>query len=164
MKTRRSGLPRRLLRLGTAAAFGLAAWELQRRRDLRAVEADPEWSELNRPLHGATSSLTAQDGTRLHVELFGPADAPVIVLVHGWSCDLTFWHYQIRDLSRYFRVVTYDQRGHGRSGVPESNAGYTAEALASDLQLVLDAHVPNGEQCIVAGHSMGGMTIVAWAG
>jgi pimeloyl-ACP methyl ester carboxylesterase len=155
---------RRLIGTAAFATLGLTAWEIQRRRDLRAVKADPEWQELNRPLDGRSSVVRATDGVRLHVETFGPDDAPAIVLVHGWTCDITFWHYQIRDLSRYFRVIAYDQRGHGQSDVPASAESYTADTLAADLQSVLDACVPSGEKCVVAGHSMGGMTIVAWAG
>ena len=128
------------------------------------MQADPEWQELNRPLGGRSSVVRATDGVRLHVETFGPDDAPTIVLVHGWTCDITFWHYQIRDLSENFRVIAYDQRGHGQSDVPTSADSYTADTLATDLQNVLDACVPDGQRCVVAGHSMGGMTIVAWAG
>jgi pimeloyl-ACP methyl ester carboxylesterase len=109
-------------------------------------------------------AVRTADGTRLHAEIFGPDDAPTIVLVHGWVCDLTFWHYQIRDLSQQFRVVAYDQRGHGQSEVPQGEDWYTAETLASDLQAVLDECCAGAEPCIVAGHSMGGMTILAWAG
>jgi pimeloyl-ACP methyl ester carboxylesterase len=164
MTVMRSRSVRRLFRTAAVAALGLTAWEVQRRRDLRAVEADPEWRELNHPLDGRSSVVRASDGVRLHVETFGADDAPAIVLVHGWTCDITFWHYQIRDLSRYFRVIAYDQRGHGRSDVPTGADSYTADTLASDLQSVLDASVPDGQKCLVAGHSMGGMTIVAWAG
>lgn len=155
---------RTLIRTASLAALGVAAWEVQRRRDLRDVRADPEWGELNRDIAGRTQWVEAHDGTRIHAQVFGPADAPTIVLVHGWVCDISFWHYQIRDLSRFFRVVAYDQRGHGRSDVPEDDSCYTADTLAADLQAVLDACVPEGSRCVVAGHSMGGMTVVAWAG
>lgn len=152
------------LRAACAAALVAGAWEVQRRRDLRAVQADPEWDELNRRIAGREQTVRAGDGTRLHVEIHGPDDAPSIVLVHGWTCDLTFWHHQVRDLARYFRIVMYDQRGHGRSDVPQDDDCYTADTLASDLQSVLDACVPDGQRALIVGHSMGGMTIVAWAG
>ena len=159
-----TGFAAAALRTAGAAALVAGAWEVQRRRDLRAVQADPEWHELNRRIAGRERTVRAGDGTRLHVEICGPEDAPTIVLVHGWTCDLTFWHHQARDLSRYFRVVAYDQRGHGRSDVPEGDDCYTADTLASDLQSVLDACAPDGRPVLIAGHSMGGMTVVAWAG
>lgn len=152
-----------LLKLAAAAVAGGAALEIERRRLLRLRDRDPDWRELNRPLEGRALTVRSKDGTRLHVEVFGDDNAPTIVLIHGWLEAIRLWHHQIRDLSRDFRVVAYDQRGHGLSDAPHGEA-YTDEALSDDLQAVLDACVPDGSQCIVAGHSMGGMTIVAWAG
>jgi len=154
---------RRVLRAAGLAVLGGAAWEVQRRRDVAAVAGDPHWTELNEPLDGRGQEVPAADGTRLHAEVFGPEDAPTIVLAHGWVEALQLWHYQIRDLARDYRVVAYDQRGHGRSALPESASSYTAEALAGDLQSVVEACVPPAAPFVVAGHSMGGMTIVAWA-
>ena len=154
---------RRALRTAAALAVGAAAWELQRRADARRVADDPETAELSRPLHGHPVEVTAPDGTRLHAEVFGPDGRPTIVLAHGWVCELDYWHYQVRDLAGEFRVVAWDQRGHGRSSDPGRGA-YTPEALGDDLQAVLDACVPAGERCVLVGHSMGGMTIVSWAG
>jgi pimeloyl-ACP methyl ester carboxylesterase len=146
-----------------AGATVFAGYEALRRRDLRAVRADPARADLAVPLEGRPHSVRSADGTRLHVEVFGPDDAPSIVLVHGWVEAIRLWSYQIRDLSRDFRMVAYDQRGHGGSEAPQEG-GYTDAALADDLQAVLDACVPAGSRCVVAGHYMGGMTVVAWAG
>ena len=153
----------RLLALAATALAGGVAFEVDRRRLVRLRDQDPEWHELTTPIEGRAQEVTSADGTRIHAEVFGPEDAPTIVLIHGWLEAIEFWHNQIRDLSRDFRVVAYDQRGHGASGLPEEEA-YTDEALSDDLQAVLDACVPAGSPCIVAGHSMGGITIVAWAG
>ena len=146
-----------------ALAFGAMGWEVQRRRDLRTITADPEWGELNGPLDGRVLPLRAPDGTRLHAEIHGPDGASTIVLVHGWLEACRLWHHQIRDLSRDFRVVAYDQRGHGQSG-PSTNGEYSERLLASDLGVVIDALVPSGQRCVLAGHSMGAMAIIAWAG
>lgn len=104
------------------------------------------------------------DGARLHIEVHGPLDdqaAPVVVLVHGWTCSTAFWAAQIRDLSVDHRVVAYDQRGHGRS--PASPV-CSADALADDLEAVLAATLAPGEKAVLVGHSMGGMTLMAAAG
>ncbi|MGW1067276.1 alpha/beta fold hydrolase [Streptomyces aureus] len=98
------------------------------------------------------------DGARLHVEVHGPEDAPPVVLAHGWTCSTAFWAAQIRDLAADHRVIAYDQRGHGRS--PASDACST-EALADDLEAVLAATLAPGEKAVLAGHSMGGMTLMA---
>ena len=146
-----------------ALAVGAAGWEVQRRRDLRAITEDPEWDELNRRLDGHVHPLRAHDGTLLHAEIHGPDGAPTIVLVHGWLEACRLWHHQIRDLSRDFRVVAYDQRGHGRSA-PSAHGEYSEGLLASDLGAVIDALVPSAQRCVLAGHSMGAMAIIAWAG
>ncbi|MFI5667206.1 alpha/beta fold hydrolase [Streptomyces sp. NPDC051704] len=101
------------------------------------------------------------DGARLHVEEHGDEGAPAVVLAHGWTCSTAFWAAQIRELARDHRVIAYDQRGHGRS---PAASRYGTDALADDLVAVLGATLAPGERAVVAGHSMGGMTIMAAAG
>ncbi|MER6196908.1 alpha/beta fold hydrolase [Streptomyces sp. NPDC001586] len=67
----------------------------------------------------------------------------------------------MRALAATHRVIAYDQRGHGRS--PAARA-HSTTALADDLVAVLGATLAPGERAVVAGHSMGGMTIMAAAG
>lgn len=145
------------------AAASAAAWETARRRELGRVHADPEHARLTRPLTGEERTVTAPDGTALHVELFGPEDGDPIVLIHGWTCAIRFWVGQIEDLSRTHRVIAYDLRGHGRSA-PPAGGDFSTTRLAEDLQAVLEATVPDGRRAVLAGHSLGAMTIVAWAG
>ncbi|MEU0387419.1 alpha/beta fold hydrolase [Streptomyces chartreusis] len=106
-------------------------------------------------------TVVSADGARLHVETHGPDGAPAVVLAHGWTCSTAFWAAQIRDLAADHRVIAYDQRGHGRS--PASPA-CTTDALADDLEAVLGATLAPGEQAVIAGHSMGGMTVMAASG
>ena len=106
-------------------------------------------------------TAVSADGARLHVEVHGPENAPAVVLAHGWTCSTAFWAAQIRALAADHRVIAYDQRGHGRS--PASPACGT-EALADDLEAVLAATLAPGEKAVVAGHSMGGMTVMAASG
>ncbi|MBV8527329.1 MAG: alpha/beta hydrolase [Candidatus Dormibacteraeota bacterium] len=155
---------RRTLLAGAAALLaGGTAYELDRRHLLQERDADPDWQELTIPLQGRPTEVFSADGTRLHVEVFGADDAPTILLIHGWLESIDLWHHQISELSRDFRVVAYELRGHGRSGQPR-NGRYDYEVLADDMQAVLDAMLPPGEVCLAAGHSLGGMTIVSWAG
>ncbi|MEU4998286.1 alpha/beta hydrolase [Streptomyces sp. NPDC021622] len=111
----------------------------------------------------AARELTAvsADGARLHVEVHGPDSAPAVVLAHGWTCSTAFWAAQIRDLAVDHRVIAYDQRGHGRSAAPAGLEGYSTTALADDLEAVLAATLEPGERALLAGHSMGGMTMMA---
>ncbi|MBZ9638589.1 alpha/beta fold hydrolase [Streptomyces sp. PSKA30] len=110
------------------------------------------------PVPARELTVTSADGSRLHVEVHGPEQAPPVVLVHGWTCSTAFWAAQIRALAADHRVIAYDQRGHGHS--PASPACST-ETLADDLEAVLAATLAPGERAVIAGHSMGGMTVMA---
>ncbi|MFE4394115.1 MULTISPECIES: alpha/beta fold hydrolase [Streptomycetaceae] len=120
--------------------------------------------EYEPPVPVEELSVRSADGIRLHVEVHGRLDAPTVVLAHGWTCSTAFWAPVIRLLADRYRVVAYDQRGHGRSEIPPSRARYSTRALAEDLSAVLARTVPAGERAVLAGHSMGGMTIMAAGG
>jgi pimeloyl-ACP methyl ester carboxylesterase len=148
-----------------AAAFAgasAAAWGAAALADRRRIARDPARAALDAPLDGEVLRVTGAGGTELHVELFGPQGAPAIVLAHGWTCALRFWTLQIQALAPGHRVIAYDQRGHGSSASPP-HGDWSVEALGEDLERVLDATLGAGEQAVVAGHSLGGMTIAAWA-
>jgi pimeloyl-ACP methyl ester carboxylesterase len=110
------------------------------------------------------STVELPDGVRLHVETSGPADAPVtVVLLHGWCLDRRTWHHQVAGLQSAgtARIVTYDARGHGRSGSTVLGSA-TLGQLGDDLAEVLRRYAPEGP-VVLAGHSMGGMTIMEYA-
>jgi pimeloyl-ACP methyl ester carboxylesterase len=106
--------------------------------------------------------VRSADGTRLNIESFGPDDGRTVVLAHGWTCSIAFWTKQVTKLIRNdVRVIAYDQRGHGSSGAA-GPAGHTPEALADDLSAVLNSPLVRGRKVVVAGHSMGAMTLIAF--
>ncbi len=109
-------------------------------------------------------TITTPDAVDLHVEVLetneGPEDL-TLVFVHGFCLDMGTFHFQRRAFDGEYRMVFYDQPGHGRSGrLPDGE--YTIEALAIGLAAVLDKTVPTG-RIVLIGHSMGGMTIMALA-
>ncbi len=155
---------RRITGIAGAAAAGagavLAAERLAAGR-LRLLP-DPEAGEPFGELRGREMTVTAPDGVPLRVEVDGPDDASItIVFCHGYALHQDCWHYQRRDLAGEARLVFWDQRGHGRSG---RGAGrpVTVDQTGDDLAAVLQAAAPG--RVILAGHSMGGMTIMALAG
>ncbi|MEV0397802.1 alpha/beta fold hydrolase [Polymorphospora rubra] len=106
------------------------------------------------------------DGVPAHVESIGPPDAPLtVVLLHGWTLDGRIWHRQraaLREaLGDRVRTVTYDARGHGRSGSASLSSATLAQ-LGDDLAALLERVAPTGP-VVLAGHSMGGMTIMEYA-
>ena len=112
---------------------------------------------------GRVVPVRSKDGIRIHTEVFGPADGYPIVLAHGITCAIRVWAYQIADLSRDYRVIAFDHRGHGKSAVPPRPNRYSLDLLAADLDAVLDATLAPGERAVIAGHSMGGIAISSWA-
>ena len=92
-------------------------------------------------------------GTTFVRDLAGPPEAPVVMLLHGWSAtaDLN-WHPCFGPLSRHFRVLAMDHRGHGRG--LRSDESFRLEDCADDVAAVADAL--DIERMIVVGYSMGG--------
>jgi 3-oxoadipate enol-lactonase len=101
-----------------------------------------------------------RDGTSLAYALreAGPA-APKIALVHSLAMDMSFWQPVVERLAGKAAVLTFDCRGHGRSGKP--SGPYTVELFADDLADLME-HIGWGA-AIVAGASMGGCVSLAFA-
>lgn len=162
----RPSLSRRSLSLA-AAVTGAAAGVALQRRHLRTLIHDPDYERLRQPLGGIPLPIVSADGTALHAEAFGPSEGPTIVLAHGWTEQLGFWGPVIDVLVRRgHRVVAYDLRGHGRSAAAV-DGDYALERFGEDVAAVLDAAVdpnPAHPRATVAGHSLGAMSIAAWAG
>ncbi|MDO9250522.1 MAG: alpha/beta hydrolase [Hydrogenophaga sp.] len=92
------------------------------------------------------------DTVHLHIDDSGGSGRPV-VLIHGWPLSAQAWEPQVPVLQAAgYRVVAYDRRGFGRSDKPES--GYSYDALADDLQRVMDQC--GLEDVTLVGFSMGG--------
>jgi pimeloyl-ACP methyl ester carboxylesterase len=119
---------------------------------------------FNPPEPAVRMQATSPDGTRLNVEIHGAlrAHVPSVVLIHGNACSIPFWAPVIRALRDDLHIVVYDQRGHGGSDTPGSG-GYSTGVLADDLVAVLARALPGGGRAVLAGHSMGGVAIMAAA-
>lgn len=160
-------------------AGGLAvAGVVQSRRQQAMIDKAPKMDEDETGPDGEpmsalpptrTTTVAADDGVPLSVEELTPVDGGkpelTVVLVHGFALDRRSWYYQRRALARNIdprvRLVLYDQRGHGRSGVP-SEQSCTIDQLGRDLDVIIRSVAPTG-QLVLVGHSMGGMTIMALA-
>ncbi|WP_214414881.1 alpha/beta fold hydrolase [Sphaerisporangium fuscum] len=139
---------------GAALAKKYAVGRIRLRPDLEASEPFGE-------LRGRPVTVKTSDGVELYAEVDGPEDAPLtIVFCHGYTLNLDSWHYQRRDLRDTYRLVFWDQRCHGRSArTPAEDC--TIDRLGFDLAEILNKLVPG--PCVLIGHSMGGMTVMALA-
>lgn len=92
------------------------------------------------------------DGINLFYEVSGQGKP--VVLVHGWSQDHTAFAQQVEELSKKYKVVVYDHRGHGKSDRPEY--GLTLNRFAVDLRELID-HLQL-DNILLGGWSMGAST------
>ncbi|WGS52329.1 3-oxoadipate enol-lactonase [Paraburkholderia sp. D15] len=103
----------------------------------------------------------AVNGTELHYRIDGDrhGNAPWIVLSNSLGSDMSMWTPQVAALSRHFRVLRYDTRGHGHSEAPKGP--YSIDQLAGDVLGLMDTlKIARANFC---GLSMGGLTGVALA-
>lgn len=93
------------------------------------------------------------NGIRIHYELSGRQDGPVVLFSNSLASTLNMWDWQMPAFEPRYRVVRYDSRGHGRSDAPQGP--YSIEMLVDDAVGLLD-HL-GIEKAHVVGLSKGGM-------
>ena len=106
--------------------------------------------------------VTLADGERVRIVESGSADAPPVVLLHGWGCSAYSWRFIAAGLvAAGHHTISIDLRGHGLSGRPDDPAEYTREAMVEHLAATLDvlalSRVP------IVAHSMGGAVAMGLA-
>ncbi len=107
----------------------------------------------------ALSTFTTGDGVRIAYRFDGDAALPVLILSNSIGTTLHMWDGQVTALSRAFRVLRYDTRGHGASGVPAG--AYSLDRLGRDVIEMMDAL--GIERAHFLGLSLGGI-IGQWLG
>jgi pimeloyl-ACP methyl ester carboxylesterase len=96
----------------------------------------------------------ATNGIELHVGEAGPADGPLVVLLHGFPELGLSWRHQVGPLAGAgLRVLVPDLRGYGRSDAPEPVEAYAIDVLARDVLGLLDD--AGAEQALLVGHDWG---------
>ncbi|MBR0895442.1 alpha/beta fold hydrolase [Bradyrhizobium tropiciagri] len=103
--------------------------------------------------------FTTGDGCRIACRIEGPDDRPVLVLSNSIATNLHMWDRTVPALSRSFRVLRYDTRGHGGSDAPAG--AYSLDRLGRDAVELLD--VLNIGRAHFLGLSLGGF-IGQWLG
>ena len=136
--------------LGLSVGGGRLLVPLLRRRG----QDDP-----NSERGGEVRRIKRPDGTELQVEMYGPPDAPPMILTHGWGADGTEWYYAKKALAGRYRLITWDLPGLGLSKRPDNN-DWSLEKMAGDLEAVLG--LAGDRPALLVGHSIGGMIMLTF--
>ena len=96
------------------------------------------------------SKYATLNGAKVHYQNYG-SGSEAFVLIHGWTCNLSHWRYQIPEFTKRARVIALDLPGHGQSDKPDIS--YTMDHFAVAIDSVMrDAKV---DRAVLVGHSMG---------
>src|SRR5499425_711458 len=103
------------------------------------------------------STITTKDGTQIYFKDWGPKNAQPLVFHHGWPLRADDWDSQMLFfVSRGYRVIAHDRRGHGRSS--QVSDGHDMDHYADDLAAVTE-HL-DLKNAVHIGHSTGGGEVV----
>ncbi|HEV2346959.1 MAG TPA: alpha/beta hydrolase [Actinocrinis sp.] len=171
---------------GTAVGIAVERFTIGRAVRRMAEIHDP--GDAFGTLRGVPQTVMAADGTELYVEVDDPfgwprtvdwrragrrvpatragrpglREFPTLLFTHGFCLPQDCWHHQRAEFSGEYRMVFWDQRGHGRSDRLRPDTELSVEVTGEDLYAVIEATCPTGP-IILIGHSMGGMTMMALA-
>ncbi len=105
---------------------------------------------------GSPRIVDSQPGVHIQYRVYGNG-APLVVLIHGWSCDSNYWAAQLADLKARYTVATVDLAGHGGSGANRSD--WSIAAFGADVAAVVN-ELKDHPRVVLVGHSMGGPVAV----
>ncbi|RVX73421.1 hypothetical protein B0A52_03063 [Exophiala mesophila] len=94
------------------------------------------------------------NGVKIYYEVHG--EGPPLLLSHGFSSTSGMWKGQVSTISTYFKLITWDMRGHGQSDYPRDQSAYSEELTVSDMAAILDHVCGPSSSAIVGGLSLGG--------
>ncbi len=139
-----------------AASAGFAAVVAVAFLALRTPDADRE--EMIAKYGGPAATFAeGAGGMRVHWRDQGCRDCPAIIFLHGSNASLHSFEAMIAELAGEYRVITYDQPGHGLTG-PHPRDDYSAAGMFEALNAV--ANAARLDRFYLGGNSMGGW--VAW--
>lgn len=104
---------------------------------------------------GKTGTAISADQSTISYTVYGKGEV-ALVFVHGWSCDQTYWRYQLEEFAKDYKVVTVDLAGHGLSS--DLRKDYTMPLFGADVAAVVKKL--DLKKVFLVGHSMGGTVII----
>jgi len=122
---------------------------------LRSVIDSPSWEleGLDWP-NRETSRFVEAGGLRWHVQVAGPAGAPVVLLLHGTGAATHSWSRLLPLLAQRFRVLAPDLPGHGFTALPAETEASSLPGMARGTMALLQA-LGEAEPALLVGHSAG---------
>lgn len=136
-----------LLALIAAAVVAVAAYSWKAGQGLDQAAVEETYLETR-------DQFVPVDGLEVRLRDEGPRDAPVILMLHGFTFSLESFDALAEELSGQFRVVRYDLRGHGLTG-PDPEKRYSPDQRAEHIGAVMDAL--GIERATILGNSLGGL-------
>ena len=125
----------------------------------RVPDTDPD--DMRAKYGGPPSRFVElENGLTVHLRDEGPREALPVVLLHGSNADLHTWQPWADALAGEYRIVRFDQRGHGLTG-PAPDNDYSRAAFGSDIEAIADQL--GLTRFVVAGNSMGGGIAMQYA-
>jgi pimeloyl-ACP methyl ester carboxylesterase len=110
----------------------------------------------------APHSHLLEGSPRLHYLEWNPHAPRTIILLHGNTANAWWWEPLARVIAAEYRLLALDQRGHGDSQWARP-AAYSPVDYANDIARFVAHVAANAEKPVVAGHSMGGLNVLAFA-
>jgi len=124
-----------------------------------SVTAQPEYSPLTKDLPtGRQDTAYSFDNVPIVYQKAGDGKQ-VLVFVHGWSCDKSYWENQLEYFGKDYTVIAIDLAGHGESGMNRKE--WTIGNYGKDVKAVVEKE--NLDDVILIGHSMGGAVVLSAA-
>lgn len=109
---------------------------------------------------GASQFVELANGTTVHLRDEGPRDGLPVILLHGSNSSLHTWDDWTEQLSAQYRIIRFDQIGHGLTG-PARDGDYSKARHVADVHAVAE-HLEL-DRFVLAGNSMGGWVSTAYA-
>lgn len=128
---------------------------------MSALPSTPLPAAAYQPKRVSRTESRSIRGIRYNIRRWGPADAPLIVMVHGHRDASITWQFVVDNFQRDYHIVAPDWRGFGYSGWAEQ--GYWHQDYLADLDALIDWVSPDAPVNLV-GHSLGGNVANTYAG
>lgn len=117
--------------------------------------------EIDLELYREEIFISEEPPVRLNViEVTPEKPISTLVFVHGYGGYAMQWKHQLRAFADNYRVIAYDQRGHGRSSAPQTR--YTMDEMVGDLHDLID-RLKVKRPFVLLGHSFGGAVATEYA-